>query len=207
MPCRAPRARPMPAAPKSLEEPYRGRAAPPASPRYFSWLFAAPEARAPLLGVYALLAEWRALTDPAVEASAARLKIVWWQEELGRLASSAPLHPISRYLAALPRAGRVDFTPLGATLEAAARQIAGVPLEHGAELEAHSAALSAVPLGIAARLARDPPQDPAIESAVERALGALAAADYLADGLADYRREAHCGRVVFPVDELLAARI
>jgi 15-cis-phytoene synthase len=197
----------MPATPQFLEEPYRGRAVPPASPRYFSWLFAAPEARAPLLGVYALLAEWRALMDPVAEASASRLKLAWWQEEIIRLARGAPLHPISRYLAALPRAGRVNFAAFGPTIDAAARHIAGAPLEHGAELEAHSAALCAVPLGIAARLARDPPADPAVASAAESAAGALAAADYLAEALADYRRAAHCGRVIFPIDELLAARI
>jgi 15-cis-phytoene synthase len=197
----------MRATPRSLEEPYRARAVPPASPRYLSWLFAAPEARDPLLGVYALMAEWRGLTDPAVEASAARLKIAWWQEEIGRLARGAPLHPISRYLAALPRAGRVDFAPLGTALEAAARQIAGAPLERGSELVGHSAALRAVPLAVAARLAREPAAGSAVESAIEGAAGALAAADYLADALADYRREAHFGRVIFPVDELLAARI
>ena len=197
----------MRARPRSLEEPYHGRAVPPASPRYFSWLFAAPEARDPLLGVYALMAEWRGLMDPAAEASAARLKIAWWQEEIGRLTRGAPVHPITRFLGTLPRAERVDFAPLGASIEAADRQIAGAPLEHGSELAAHSAALRAVPLAIAARLARVPGPESGAGSAAERAAGALAEADYLADALADYRRAAHCGRVIFPVDELLAARI
>jgi phytoene synthase len=197
----------MRARPRSLEEPYRGRAVPPASARYFSWLFAAPEARDPLLGVYALMAEWRGLMDPAAEASAARLKIAWWQQEIARLARGAPVHPITRFLGTLPRAERVDFAPLGASIEAAARQIAGAALEHGSELAAHSAALHAVPLAIAARLAGTPARESDAGSAAERAAGALAEADYLAGALADYRRAAHCGRVIFPVDELLAARI
>ena len=46
---------------RPLEEPYRSRAVPPGSARYWSWLFAARESREPLLGIYALLAEWRAL--------------------------------------------------------------------------------------------------------------------------------------------------
>jgi 15-cis-phytoene synthase len=186
--------------PRTLEEPYRGRAVPPATPRYFSWLFAAPEARDPLLGVYALMAEWHGLMDPAAEANAARMKIAWWQEEIGRLVGGNPVHPITRFLGTLPGAEPVDFAPLGASIEAAARQIAGAPLERGSELAAHSAALRAVPLSIAARLARLPaPQSSAAD--------ALAEADYLAEALADYRRAAHCGRVIFPVDELLAARI
>jgi phytoene synthase len=197
----------MRARPTPLEQPYHGRAVPPSSPRYFSWLFAAPEARDPLLGVYALMAEWRGLMDPAAEASGARLKIAWWHQEIGRLARGAPLHPITRFLATLPRAECVDFAPLGASIEAAARQIDGAPMEHGSELAAHSAALRAVPLAIAAHLARMPAPESGAGSAAECAAGALAEADYLADALADYRRAAHCGRVIFPVDELLAARI
>jgi phytoene synthase len=153
------------------------------------------------------MAEWRGLMDPAAEASAARLKIAWWQQEIARLARGAPVHPITRFLGTLPRAERVDFAPLGASIEAAARQIAGAALEHGSELAAHSAALHAVPLAIAARLAGTPARESDAGSAAERAAGALAEADYLAGALADYRRAAHCGRVIFPVDELLAARI
>ena len=42
--------------------------------------------------------------DSATEASAARLKLNWWHEEMQRLIAGRPLHPISAYLAALPRA-------------------------------------------------------------------------------------------------------
>jgi 15-cis-phytoene synthase len=195
----------MTAAPRALEEPYRGRAVPPGSPRFCSWLFAAPEARDALLGIYALMAEWRALTVPSAEATAAQLKLAWWQEEIGRLVRRVPLHPISRYLASLPRADRVDFRPLSAAVEAAARQLAGAPLEHGADLEAHAAALGAAPLSVAAELARE--QSAQSQHAVHRSAAALAAAQYLKDSLGDYRREARCGRVILPIDELLAARI
>lgn len=190
---------------RPLEEPYRSRAVPPGTARYWSWLFSAPECREPLVGIYALMAEWRALMDPATEASAARLKLAWWQEEIRRLTRHAPVHPIGRYLASLPRATIVDFEPLNAAVEAAARQVAGAPLERGAELEAHSAALWANQLLVAARLARD--QTSETESAVHSSASSLAAAEYLAESIADYRRQARHGRVVFPVDELLAARI
>jgi 15-cis-phytoene synthase len=195
----------MKSSPRLLEEPYRSRAVPAGTVRYWSWLFAAPECRGALLGVYALIAEWRALMDAATEQNAAQLKLGWWQEEIRRLARHAPVHPIGRYLCALPRAGAVDFEPLDAAIEAVARQIAGAPMERGAELEAHSGALWANPLMVAARLARD--QAAETESAVRRAASALAAADYLSDALAGYQRDALRGRVVFPVDELLAARI
>jgi phytoene synthase len=195
----------MPDHPRRLEESYRVLAVPAGSPRYWSWLFAAPPMRDPLLGIYALLAEWRALLDPAIELAAAHLKLAWWREEIERLGRGAPIHPISRYIASLPRAGEVDFTPLETTLAAAARQIGGAPLERGAELEAHAAALWAQPLATAACLAGEPP--PALAAAVHRAEAALAAAEYLNDAIASYRRAARFGRVAFPVDELLAANV
>jgi phytoene synthase len=188
-----------------LEEPYSGRAVPPATARYWSWLFSAPDSRDALLGIYALTAEWRALMDPTTEITAAELKLAWWREEIRRLAQGAPVHPISRFLAALPRAGNVDFGPLDATIEAVARQAAGAPLERGAELGEHSAALYGNPLLVAARLARG--ADVAADSAMLGSLCALATARYLAAAAAGYRREAHRGRVIFPVDELLAAGI
>ena len=203
---------PMPDHPRRLEESYRARAVPAGSPRYFSWLFAAPPMRDPLLGIYALLAEWRSLVDPGVELTAGHLKLAWWREEIDRLNRGAPVHPISRYIGSLPRAGEVDFTPLEKTLEALARQIDGAPLERGAELEAHAAALWAEPLATAARLAgerfaRRVRPAPALAEAVHRAEAALAAAEYLNDAIAGYRRAAHFGRVAFPVDELLAANV
>lgn len=191
--------------PTRLEEPYRSRAAPPGTVWYWSWLFAAPESRDPLLGTYALAAEWRALIDPATEREAAGIKLAWWQEEIARLVRGAPLHPITRFLAALPRAGRVDFEPLNASLEAAARHVAGAPLEHGTELEAHGAALWATPLMTAAHLAENFATES--ELAVRRAVAAWGAAQYLQESVADYRRDALRGRVIFPVDELLAGGI
>jgi 15-cis-phytoene synthase len=189
---------------RPLEEPYRSRALPSGTARHLSWLFAAQGSREPLLGIYALLAEWRALMDPGTEAAVARLKLAWWLEEMQRLTAGSPVHPISRYLAALPRAAGADFSPLERAVEAAALQIAGAPLEHGEELAAHSGALRGGPLVVAARLAGKP------QEAAERLRGciaALASAEYLVGAIADYRREAHAGRVAFPVDELLAAGI
>jgi len=195
----------MRAPPRPLEEPYRGRAVPPGSARYLSWLFAARECRDPLLGIYALLAEWRALMDPATESTVAQAKLAWWHEELHRLRQGTPVHPISRHLAALPRAAAVDFGPLIRAVEAAVLQIAGAPLERGAQLEAHGDALRGGPLIVAARLAREPA--PESLAGLESCATALAAGEYLESAIADYRREARAGRVAFPVDELLAARI
>jgi phytoene synthase len=191
--------------PRALEEPYHSRAVPPGTTRYWSWLFAAHDSREPLLGIYALNAEWRALMDPGTESGVAQLKLAWWQEEMRRLAAGTPVHPISRYLALLPGAALADFTPLAMTVEAAARHVAGAPLERAEELEAHSGALRAGPLILAARLADT--REGETEAGLKHSVAAFAAADYLAGAIADYRREARIGRIVFPIDELLAAGI
>jgi phytoene synthase len=195
---------------KTLDASYRARAIPMGSVRYWSWLFAAAAARAPLLGIYALLAEWNALIDPATEHSAARIKLEWWQAEIRRLAAGTPVHPIGAYLASLPRAGEVDFTPLTLSIDAAVAETNGAPLERGTDLAPHACALRAFPLIVASRLAtRD--FDAAGPDLDEASLGectrALAVADYLSRSTRDYRREVRLGRVPFAVDELLAAGI
>jgi phytoene synthase len=171
--------------------------------RYWSWLFASAAAQPPLLGIFALLAEWQALTDPGTEASAGRMKLAWWQEEIHRLIAGKPIHPIGMYLASLPRAGEVDFGPLAVAVDASVAECSGVPLERGAELEAHASALRALPLEVASRLtALD-----ADVGGLQNCLRALATADYLARTTSNYRREARLGRVLFAVDELLAAGV
>jgi phytoene synthase len=189
--------------PKTLDATYRARAVPKGSVRYWSWLFAWAPARAPLLGTYALLAEWNALMDSATEQSAARIKLEWWREEIRRLIAGVPVHPIGAYLRSLPRAGEVDFAPLALAIDAAVDEANGAPLERGTELEPHANALRAYPLAVASRLAGGDLD----ETSLAECTGALAIADYLARATRDYRRDARSGRVPFAVDELLAAGI
>ena len=176
---------------------------PPGTARYWSWLFAAAEARAPLLGIYALRAEWEALMDSATDISVAHLKLAWWQEEMQRLRLGSAVHPISVYLAALPRAASVDFSPLSAAVTAAAAQVSGAPLERGADLEPQTQALWGGPLTLASQLAADVPADTDLGSCTS----ALAAAAYLSHAIGGYRRQARVGRVLFAIDELMAAGI
>ena len=176
---------------------------PPGTARYWSWLFAAAEARAPLLGIFALGAEWQALMDPATESGVAHLKLAWWQEEMRRLSAGCAVHPISAYLASLPRAASVGFAPLLTAVDAAAVQVGGVPLERGADLEPQSSALWGEPLALASQLAFEVPD----AAALRRCTGALAAAGYLSRASRHYRREARAGRVPFAIDELLAAGV
>jgi phytoene synthase len=179
------------------------RAVPPGSARYWSWFFAAPDSRAPLLGIFALGAEWQALMDPATESGVAHLKLAWWQEEIRRLVAGSPVHPICAYLTSLPRAAAADFAPLLAAVDAAALHVSGVPLEHGADLEPVSQALWGEPLALASKLADQEPD----MAGLRRCTAALAAAGCLSRAIRDYRRQARVGRVPFAVDELIAAGV
>jgi phytoene synthase len=156
-----------------------------------------------LLGIFALGAEWQALLDPATESGVAHLKLAWWQEEMQRLRSGSPVHPISLYLASLPRAAAADFTPLLAAVNAAADQVGGVPFERGADLEPKSRALWGEPLALASQLSASVPD----EASLHNCTGALAAADVLSRAIRNYRRDARVGRVPFAIDELMAAGI
>jgi phytoene synthase len=162
------------------------------------------------------MAEWRALTDPGTEIGVAQLKLIWWREEIDRLAAGRALHPITRYLADLPGAAAADFSTLAPSVEAAAAQVAGVPLEQAAELGAHAGALYGNPLLVAAQLGAaqlgaaqrgTAPRDPGATESLRASIAALACAEYLARAIADYGREARRGRILFAVDELLAAGI
>jgi phytoene synthase len=188
-------------APPTLDATFRARALPAGSARFWSQLFAATEARPALLGIYALAAEWTPLLDPATEPSVAHTKLGWWQEEMLRLSSGKPLHPISVYLASQPRAAAALFAPLVDAARAAQLEASGVPLERAADLQSHAAALHAGPLRVAARLTLD-----AGEEDIE-CTGALAVGEYLSRARRDYARAARHGRVAFAVDELLAAGI
>jgi phytoene synthase len=141
--------------------------------------------------------------DPATEISVAHLKLAWWQEEMDRLARGSAVHPISLYLAALPRAAQVDFTPLSAAVAAAAAQVSGAPLERGSDLEPQSRALWGDPMALVSQLADDVRD----ETGLRNCTSALAAADYLSKAIRGYRRDAQIGRVPFAIDELLAAGV
>jgi phytoene synthase len=158
--------------------------------------------------MYALMAEWRALMDPATEVSVAHIKLDWWRGEIHRLAGGSPAHPITRYVAEMPSAAGAEFASLERSVLAAGAQVAGAPLERAGELASHSFSLYGIPLRIAAELAGSGAGDGAssIRSG-DDCIGKLAAAEYEYRAAAEYRREVHAGRVPFPIDELLAAGI
>ncbi len=116
-------------------------------------MFSAPAARAPLLGVFALLAEWRATLHADVAPEVAATKLAWWRDEIQRLRQARPVHPIGRYLLASVTATPDDWEPLVRAIDAAARQAGGAMLDTAADRIEHADALIGGPLRVAATLA------------------------------------------------------
>jgi hypothetical protein len=157
----------------------------PGTVRYFGWLFAAPLARDPLLGVLALEREWHALAAPGIDPAVGNAKLGWWQQEIERLVAGKPVHPISRFLRALPGAGQVSFAPLLRTLGAVARELHAAPPDSAEELEAQADALGGEPLRVAAAFAGAG----APSAGLSASITSLAVAQYLARALAAARHD------------------
>ena len=121
-----------------------------------------------------------------------------------RLGEGSAVHPISVYLASLPSASGVDFSGLAASVAAAGLEVSGSPIECGADLGPHAAALWGGPLVVAEHYVREPGLEaPGIEASAT----AYATGEYLSRAIADYRLQHRFGRVPFAIDELLAAGI
>jgi phytoene synthase len=66
---------------------------------YYSFLFLPPERRRAITALYAYCREVDDIVDDAGDAGVAQAKLAWWEQEVGRLYSGDPLHPVTRALA------------------------------------------------------------------------------------------------------------
>lgn len=170
-----------------LDEPYRERALPPGSSRHLAWLFAPPAARAPLLGIFALLAEWRATLRADLAPEVAATKLAWWRDEIHRLRHARPVHPIGRYLLASVEAAPNDWDPLERAVEAALQRIGGATFMAGSALENHADSLIGGPLRVAAMLSLESRERCAAHAvgALEACTRAIAVGQFLAQAAED----------------------
>ncbi len=76
------------------------RAARSGSSFYYSFLFLPPDKRRAITALYAFCREVDDIVDAQVDPAVARVKLAWWREEIGRLFSGAPQHPVTRALSA-----------------------------------------------------------------------------------------------------------
>lgn len=66
---------------------------------YYSFLFLPPAQRAAIVALYAFCREVDDIVDDCLDASVARTKLKWWRDEVGRLFTGTPQHPVTQALA------------------------------------------------------------------------------------------------------------
>lgn len=77
----------------------QNKAAKSGSSFYYSFLFLPAERRDAIIALYAFCREVDDVVDECHEAALAKIKLQWWRDEVGRLFSGAPQHPVTRALA------------------------------------------------------------------------------------------------------------
>lgn len=109
----------------------------PGTSLYYSLRHLPPEPRAAVTALHALVRE---LSDVPVECQdpgLARIKLVWWREQILRAGEIRAEHPVTQALAPLLRDGRIDPAELAALAGATEASIAPVRFAGVAEIEAH----------------------------------------------------------------------
>lgn len=101
----------------------RDKAAPPGSGFYYGSLFYKPETRNNLYCLYAFLTEVEDIIVECSDPGVARIKLAWWEEELGRAASAEARHPVGQALSRLILNDSVDEKKLRAFIETTGRQL------------------------------------------------------------------------------------
>ena len=172
------------------------KAAPRGSSLHYGLLFLAPEKRLALTAFHALCRELDDIIDECRDAQVARLKLAWWGEEIERLFTGAPRHPVTRTLAPLALCSAVAHAELREILEGTAMNLEIIAYPDFATLQLYCRRTAGMAGQVMARLL----------GGRERA--ALAHADELGVALRltrmirDVGADARRGRIYLPRDEL-----
>lgn len=76
----------------------QSKAAQSGSSFYYSFMFLPPERRRAITAVYAYCREVDDVVDECADTGIARTKLAWWRDELARLYTGNPQHPVARAL-------------------------------------------------------------------------------------------------------------
>lgn len=164
--------------------------------RALAELYSVPEQRVVLRALRSLEAEIGAGLRAGIEHQVAHARLAWWREESERFAAGAPLHPLTRQLAAAlgAQAARAD---LGGFIDTATWDLAQATFDTRRELSAYCGRWSAAMLA------------PLVHHAApdSRAADSLGVPLRELELLLALVPEAHAGRVRLPLDELGAAGV
>jgi phytoene synthase len=85
--------------PMTPDEYCQNKAAASGSSFYYSFLYLPPEQRKAITALYAFCREVDDVVDECSDVGVARTKLTWWREEIDRVFSGEPEHPVTRALA------------------------------------------------------------------------------------------------------------
>lgn len=182
------------------------------TPRFLAWLYSTPSQQPVLGALCGIEREVGASLEPGVDHHVAHTRLQWWREELGRCATGSPVHPLTRELRAhLQAAGtpaNSALSGLSGLVDAATWDLAGATFERREELVAYCrrwAAAMVTPLAPAGGRGGTgvaPVSPTAGGGANEMDWTGLGAALRELELLGQLAKDARCGRVRVPLDEL-----
>jgi 15-cis-phytoene synthase len=174
------------------------RAAPPASMRYFSLLYA-PQARRPALtALYVIDAEIRESAQSA-NHDVAHTRLQWWRQELDRLVNSRPQHPATRVLVESNALPPPQLAKLHELLVAADMDLARMTYSNMRELQVYCARSGGAVQELSALCLAHP--QPLAES-TRAAANRVGAGVRKVEMLRDLRQDAYEGRIYLPLDDI-----
>jgi phytoene synthase len=186
------------------------------TPRFLAWLYSTPSQQPVLAALCGIEREIAASVRPGIDHHVAHTRLEWWRAECERCAAGNPAHPLTRELlrhledCSSTAQARSALKGLSGLVDTATWDLAGATFERRAELTAYCerwAAAVVMPIATAGALAAATEQsDPAAgpPAADWRPWGAALRELEL---LGDLARDARCGRLRVPLDELEHATI
>lgn len=171
----------------------------PQTPRFLAWLYSTRSQQQVIAALCGIEREVGASLRSDVDHHVAHTRLQWWREECARCATGHPVHPLTRelriHLERLAPATQVNSALAGlpGLIDAATWDLASATFEHRADLVAYCrrwAAAMVTPLG-----------------AAEADWTGFGAALCELELLGHLARDARCGRVRIPLDELDQAAI
>ncbi len=182
----------------AIDEPAADHAAPPGSCLQFALLFAPAGQRQGIAILHAFKAHLWTIARSTQEAAVARLKLQWWRDEISRIRSGTPVHPLGRNLADTVRRFHLDGTLLETVFEGAVRELDPAPQHSWDDLDEHcrlsEGALQQLVTQVQAGDASGGPA-PAFAEKLGQAMR-------LAQILRDFREDAAFGRAYIPLEAL-----
>jgi phytoene synthase len=205
--------------------------------RYFAWLYSPPALRLVLEALFGIEAEIKDSLRPGIDHNVAHARLQWWREECGRCAAGSPVHPLTRNLVAAftgaPPSATAPTSPTAAAsspplpqlaglsgfVDATVWDLAGATFESRRELTAYCERWSAAMIETIVAITSPPPKiaspsaktdsrpSPTDSSPPDSNWRAVGCALRELELLTDLAREANCGRLRIPLDEIEHAAV